>query len=233
MAITFEDLETEIARVGGLDTDGTDDATSAEAWAKAGLRKLARAGAWPWLRYAWTYTFVALDYDIAISSLASDLWRIDTRSLRYGGKGTHLAWGTPESIDGRVGFDWRENTIGGTPLYATRMGVELWIAPKPSATFVASNPTLYGYGWRSEPSTGTLYLPEEFLEVAVDAGLSFGWAEEDDPRAVEKERMFRQVHLPEMMSLHMDVGDLDRMFGPSWSYNAYESIDDYGDAQYS
>jgi len=242
MTTSFSDAKAEVARIGGLDTDNADDAASATAWTKGGLRMIGRAGAWPWLRYAISFTMVADQYAYPLSGIASDLWRLDSRSLRYGGQTSRLRWAaTPESIDEQLGPAWKDaSAASGTPQYATRMGADLWIANKPSQTFIDSNPTMSGYGWRHENydedadiNSGNLLLPDEFMEVIVDASLAHGWNEEGDQRAVEMLQRWRQVHLPEMMGVKLDVGAGDRMIPPDWAYWGYTGLDDYGDGNYS
>lgn len=236
MSTTFSDLKTEIARLGGLGSSD-DDTDSAAAWGKGGLRMIGRAGAWPWLRRTISVTLVADQYNYDLADIASDLWRIDTKSLRTGGFNSYLDWNIIEAIDHELGPDWKNSsTDSGTPEYACRFGTELWIAGKPSSTFVSSNPRLYGYGWRyenwdedSSVNNGNLLIPDVFFEIAVEASLAYGFTEEDDPRANDCLMRARQMIREEMMGAKLDVGADDRMFPPDWAYHSWAALDDYGD----
>lgn len=236
MPYTFTELVTEVKRVGGLG-DSTEDGVSGTAWAKGGLRMISRAGAWPWTRCQWEVTLVENDYDYAFSAISSVLWRIDTKTLRYGGKSTEITWASPEGIDASLGPDWKDSSgTAAAPAYATRFGTDLWIAPKPSAAHIASNPKIYGYGWQTENiamtstiNSGKLLLPDEFIEIAVECSLAYGFTEEDDPRAESKMNLARVLIREDMMGCKLDVGAHDRMLPPDWSYHRYIELDAYGD----
>uniref|UniRef100_A0A6H1ZCF4 Uncharacterized protein n=1 Tax=viral metagenome TaxID=1070528 RepID=A0A6H1ZCF4_9ZZZZ len=233
---TFTELKTEVSRASGMGKSSA-DVENVAAWAKGGLRMIGRAAAWPWLRRSITVTLVADQHNYAFSTIASDLWRIDTKSLRYAGRDSYLAWGDPEQLDNQLGPDWKDSTgTSGTPQYACRFGVELWIASKPSTTFVASYPSVYGYGWRNENYTGdstinggNLLLPDEFFEIAVESSLAFGFLAEDDPRAGTELNRARMMIREEMMGAAIDLGAHKQMIVPGWARQSWSSTDDYGD----
>jgi hypothetical protein len=236
VAINFTEFTTEVARVGGLGTS-TDDGTSATAWAKGGLRMICRAAAFPWLRVAWELTLVEGTYNYAFSGISAVLWRIDAQSLRYGGKGCELVWGSVAAIDAALGPNWKDSDAGNvTPQYAARFGADLWIAGKPSAAHIAAHPKIMGYGWQQENfaktatiNSGNLLLPDEFIEIAVECALAFGFTEEDDPRAEVKMSMATKLIREDIMGCRLDVGTGDRMLPPDWAYHQYDGVSDYGD----
>lgn len=223
---TFAALSADVAAVGGLDY--ATEQTTSDRWTKAGLRMLNQAGAWEWLHAHTSFSFANADYDYNFSAIASDLFRIDARSIRYGDSATYLQWGHIQAIDEALGPDWKDSGAKGTPQYATRVGNALWVATVPNAAFVADNPTGYFYYWRYENYTGTLYLPEDFYDCALDAALAQGYLQEDDPRATEMLSRVLQVHLPSMRGAKMDIGARDKMELPRWAREA-DSVLDYGD----
>jgi len=232
---TFTDLKTEVTRFGGMGDDSLDTASVA-AWAKGGLRMIERAAPWPWYETHLSFTLTAGTYRYSLYDIDSSVWRVDTRSFRYGGKTERLQWGTIRGIDAALGPDWRDSSSANTtPEYICRLGVELWVAGKPSASHVASYPTVYGYGWRhdnwdedADVNGGRLLLPDAWFEVAVECSLAYGYHEEDDPRADTFLTRFRQVHYPEMLQT-LDVGANDQMRAPVWADMGYETVDNYGD----
>ena len=229
--MTFAEVQSEVQRVGGLDSSIAADTTSGAAWTAMGLRAIVRAAPWSWLRRTIEITLVGDTYEYAFSDFASDLFRLDAKSIRYGGKDDYLEWGAIESVDDVLGPDWKDSgTDAGTPEYVTRFGNNIWVAKKPSDDFVASYPILYGYGWRNEPSSGELYLPDPYFEVAVEASLAYGWYEEDDPRAQEKLAHLHRVLLPEMMGAQLDINAGDRLQEPAWMSHSRDNFEDYGDA---
>ena len=218
MSTTFAQLQAEVAAILGI--DNTDEATNATRYTKAGLRAIGRAGAWEWLHAtAAPVTLVAGTYDYA---LESDLFRIDTRSIRTGGKDSFLKWRKSDWIDGYLGPDWLDAAVGnGTPEYVTRYGNNIRIARKPDSTF-AANTLKYQY-WRSEPATGTLYLPDEFVDIAVQASLIYGMVAEDDPRSDGMLQKWNNVWLPEMRGVKFNMNDGDQINAPDWM-----SVGDFG-----
>ena len=227
MANTFAQLSADVAAVGGLDY--STESTTSDRWAKGGLRRLSRAGAWEWLRAHTSFALTAGDYSYALSAIASDFIRADTRTLRYAG--TYLEWGSAQAIDEKLGPDWKEAVAAdhGTPQYATRVGQEIWVGKIPSVSFVASNPSIYLYYYRSEAFSGNLYLPDDFYDCAVDAALAFGFTQEDDPRAGEMLQRVEQVHLPAMRAARLDIGQGDRMATPLWMLDNGSGLAGYGD----
>lgn len=218
---TFTELSQEVARIGGLEY--ANESASSDAWAKAGLRAIARAGAWPWLKASFELSLVADQYAYNFSDIASDLFRLNTRTIRYGGPNSFLRWVDEDTVDADLGPAWKDSgTDGGTPKYVFRFGNQLWLAKKPSAEFVASNAKIYGYYWREENFSGTLYLPDPFFECAVVASLAHGWAEEDDPRCEQYKGIWRNDSLPQMYGTTLDVGARDRMDPPTWAHYTYE-----------
>jgi len=237
MAITFDNLKTEIARVGGFDAD--DDDTALISFARTGLRRISADGNWKWLRAAFTVTLVEgqHNYDLVGSSaddVAADFSRMDIRSLRFSGRQSRAMWTTPGVIDADLGPEWRDaGTSNGSVEWATRMGTELWLARKPSAAFIADKPTLFGYYWRSESDSDgeTLYLPDEFLTCATHAGLAFAGAfSEDDDRSREYLDMYQSTDLVHMRGFRSEVGEVGTLEDPDWMRSNYSGAGDYGDA---
>jgi len=233
--MTFTELTEEIRRVGGFG-DSTEDDASVEAAAKMGLRMIGRSGAWPWLKTTITIPLVASTHNYVISSVCPLIFRFDTHSFRYAGRDTYLEWATEKEIDFKLEPTWRDTgATTGTPSYICHMGAELWIAPKPSVTHIASYPNVYGQGWQIENFAGTaginggnLLLPDEFSQVAVHASLSYLWEEEDDPRSTAMLQRFNQIDLPQMAAV-IDVGQFDRMRTPAWNYHEVSGDSYYGD----
>lgn len=229
MSLTFASLQTEVARRGGIDE--TDEADTAAAWTRAGLNHISLAGAWTWLKAHFTLpesgSQTAGDYSWA---LPADCFRVAVKTVRYGGKETFLAYRRIDFIDNYYGPDWKDASAdNGTPRLITRVGNELWTAPKPSAAHLTSYPSLMGYYWRREPASGTLYLPDEFREAAVCAALAEGWLQEDDPRAEKQLDRFEKYWCPRMMGATLDVGAGDNVESPGWMDQAYEGSANYGD----
>ena len=231
MATTFAQLQAEVSAVLGI--DDTDESTNAARFTKAGLRAISRAGAWEWLHtyYSTGITTTTGDYDYA---LPTDLYRLDTRSVRTGGRESYLGWRNIRWIDGHLGVDWKDSgSDNGTPEYVTRLGNNLWIATKPSLTWVTANAKLYFYYWLTEVSSGTLYLPDEYLDVAVQAALIYGMISEDDPRADSMLQRWQQVYLPELRGSKLDMHSGDQVLSPSWFDNTDDSGGtDAGDGYY-
>ena len=235
MPKTFTQLSAEVARVGGLGTSA-DDLTSADAWAEQGLMKISTDGAFEWLRKAFEINLVADQYNYALSDIDETIWRIDSRSLRYGGRGSYLNWGQLDAIDSELEPSWRDSDgTSSTPQYATRVGLEIWVAGKPSAAFVAEHPKVEGFGWCTdnvaEDATvngGKLLLPDPFFQAAVTAALAYGWDEEDDPRADKMLGRYQNLWLERMRSLELNVNANHAMIAPSYVYDASMG-DDYGD----
>lgn len=224
---TFAALSADVAAVGGLDY--TSEQTAADRWTNGGLRMISRAAPWEWLHAYTSFNLTANDYDYPFSTIASTLFRIDIRSVRYGDATQYLKWGNIQAIDEALGPDWRDSSANaGTPQYVTRVGNELWVADMPSAAFIADNPTVYFAYWRHEVSTGTLYLPDEFYEIAVDASLAYGFTQEDDPRGDPMMTRWRLIHLPEMRGTRLDIGARDQMANPRHFADG-SRLDDYGD----
>lgn len=221
--MTFAELQAEVAAVLGI--DNTDEATNAARFTKAGLRAISRAGAWEWLRahYGTGITTVPGTYAY---SLPSDLYRIDTRSIRTGGINSYLQWRKANWLDEYLGPDWKDSGAdNGTPQYATRVGSSLWIARKPDSTWAAANTKIYFYYWRSEPSSGTLYLPDDLADVAVQAALTYGYLAEDDGRAESQLAKWNNFYLPELRGSKLDMNFEDQMYSPDWMQQTADWVD--------
>lgn len=230
MALTFASLQTRVARRGGIDE--TDEATTAADWVKAGLNHISLMGAWSWLKTSLTLpasgSQTAGDYSYA---LPTDFFRLAAKSVRYGGKETKLVYRRIDWIDDYLGPDWKDSgSDNGTPRFITRVGNELWVAPKPSQDHLDDYPYLYGYYWRREPSSGTLYLPDEFEEAAICAALAEGWLQEDDPRADQQLRRLEQYWYPKMLGTTLEVGAGDQVEPAEWMNQPYDGMQgNYGD----
>ena len=157
-------------------------------------------------------------------SLASDLFRIDTKSIRTGGRSTVLSWRTQRWIDEYLEPDWKDSdSVNGTPQYATRFGTKLWLARKPDTTY-AANTIKYLY-WRSDVSTGALYLPDDFLDVAVQAALAYWYLAEDDPRSESQLAKWNNFYLPELRGSKLDMNFEDQMYSPDWMFHTSDGMD--------
>lgn len=214
MSTTFAQLQAEVAAVLGI--DNTDEATNAARFTKAGLRAISRAGAWEWLRthYSTGIVPVAGTYSY---SLPSDLYRLDTRSIRTGGINSYLSWRKANWIDEYLGPDWKDSAAdNGTPQYATRVGNNLWIARKPDSTWAAANTKIYFYYWMTEVSTGTLMLPDEYVDIAVQAALAYAYLSEDDSRSESQLAKWNNFYLPELRGTKLDMNFEDQMNSPDW-----------------
>ena len=231
MAITFDQLATEVARIGGI--DDSDESAAGDAWTKGGLRAISRMGTFPWLKARGKFALSDGTFEYAFSAnlnpagaASNDIFRLDTKSFRYGGWNTYLAWERAERIDANLGPDWKDDSDDtNTPEYVTRFGNNIWIAQKPGASFVADYPHLHFYYWRSEPSTGDLYLPPELTEIAVDFALAYGWYQEDDPRAIEKQRICETSHRETLLGITFDVGFETNLRG----IESFDAMSDYGE----
>ncbi len=228
MPNTFATLSADVAAVGGLDY--TSESTASDRWAKGGLRLIGRTGAWEWLHAHTSIGLVASQYNYALETYASDLQRIDTRTIRYGSQ--YIKWGHITRIDELLGPSWKDaGATEGTPEYMTRVGGELWLARTPTAAFVAANPNVSFYYWKSEAFTdaANILLPDDFYECAIDASLAFGFTQEDDPRGDALLRRVMDVHIPEMRGFNMLIGSKDRMADPRHFIADESRLDGYGD----
>ncbi len=199
MAITWGTYKARIARRAHKVLTRTIDDGDVEHWGKAGIEFVENEDAWGYLRVAKTLTMVEDTYEYA---WPDDIERFDASSLRYGGDGTHLAYRRrPENIDEELGPHWRTDTTqAGTPDRFVDFGRKFWLAPMPSATFVASNATLYYYAWMSDLYTiedddddaTELLIPRRGLEFYVTAALMVGLQQEDDPDWQRFEQTFER-----------------------------------------
>ena len=226
---TFATLSADVAAVGGLDY--TSESVTSDRWAKGGLRMINRSGAYEWLHAYTSFSWVADQYNYPFSTIASDLFRIDTKSIRFGGSDSFLSWGHINRIDDILGVSWKDGAGLGTPLYATRVGNSLWVATVPDAAFVSDYPSVFFYTSPTENYTGEIYLPEEFYDIAIDAALAFGFTQENDPRSREFQDRFRVTHIPAMFGAKMDIGNRDRLQTPEWMSVHSSRMDDYGDGE--
>lgn len=193
--ITWGDLLDRVARRGHKTLAVTAERDDVVEAAKEGIERVESENSWEWLRSAQTLTLAAEDYDYA---WAAGIDRFDVHSFRYGGRGTNLHYlRRPENIDAELGPDWRTDTSkAGTPRYFATSGQNFWIAPMPSAAFVASYPTVYYYAWSSDlytisqiDTTATttaqdatsLLIPLRALSVYTHASLAALLQQEDDP----------------------------------------------------
>ena len=215
---------------------GTADTTSVAAWAKGGLRLMSRAAPWPWAKVAFSWTLTADTYAYNLRSIDSTLIRVASKEFRYGGRTTYLKWRPVDILDRALEPSWKDASGStGTPQYITRVGVQLWVAGKPSQAHIDSYPTVYGYGWRHENwdadaniNGGHLLLPDDFFEAAVECALAYGFHEEDDPRAETFLNRWLNVYKPDMLGA-LDPGANDRMVVPTWAYYTEDTDDRYGD----
>ena len=147
--ITWGTLTDRIARRAHKNLDIDEDRDDVEYYAKAGIELVESEEAWRWLRTAYTITMVAGTYQYA---WPAGMARFDVRTFRYGGLNTYLGWGRrPENIDTELSPIWRtDSSLNGTPRLFVDHGQNFWFGPTPDAAFVATNPTMYFYGWSTD-----------------------------------------------------------------------------------
>jgi len=202
--LTWGELKDRISRRSHKNLQRAVQSEDVEYWAKVGIEMVEQEEAWPWLRTAETITLVADQYEY---SWPASLARYDAESFRYGASNSYLIdVGRPERLDFALAPNWRDSaTTSSTPEYFCSFGRNFWIGAKPSSTFVASSPTVYFYGWKSDtyaltqsPTDATvLSIPREVADCYVVAALSAGLQQEDDP---DWARM-RQTHDQNMIKL--------------------------------
>jgi len=198
---TYGDLLNRVARRGHKTRSRSDEEQDIQHWVTAGIERVENEMAWPHLGDDFTITLAADTYEY---DLPNSIYRIDEESMRYAGEGSYLKHERrPANIDGVLGPTWRDSgTDASTPEYWCLVGQKLWIGPKPSTAFVAANPTIYGYGWKSdlyaisqisdttdstEVDAVSLFVPLFLRELYVMAALAEGLQQEDDPewRAID------------------------------------------------
>ena len=193
---------------GGVTLDtGSDDYADVLRWVKMAIRYVQDAGDWQAHKAAWTLTaatspaLTAGTYEYAMRTLKSDFRKIVADSVRYANQ--PLSWkSTIEELDRSItnGPSWKDSaTANGTPRYATLMGNNLILAPKPSADFITTNATVYGYYYRKEAMTSTsatLLFSEGFYRFLVDVAMLYADRQEDQRGLTLALQMWRQEHLP-------------------------------------
>jgi len=183
--------------------------------AEEGLRRVERTGAHIWLRASTSLTLVAGTYSYA---LASDVFRLRKDSFRYGGFESYLKWiDNAEEIDRILGPDWKDSaTANGTPLYVSRLGNAVWVAPKASQAFIDDSTTsgaLNYYYLRHEPVAGTLYIPDTFFACAVHAALAEGLKQKDEKLQAYYENLFERVDKTDLIGTPLAVGSSAKLRG--------------------
>jgi len=193
--ITYGTFLDRIARRGHKTRSRADEEADVQHWAQAGIERVENEMAWDHLGDDFTITLVEDQYKY---DFPDAFYKFDEESLRYAGEGSYLKHERrPANIDGILGPTWRDAaTDPSTPEYWALQGPKIWIGPKPSATFVAANPTVYGYGWKSdlfainaitdptdsaEVNAVSLLMPAYLVELYVQAALAEGLQQEDDP----------------------------------------------------
>jgi hypothetical protein len=184
-----------------------DEELDVQAWTEAAIERVENELPWNYLRAELTISLVADQYLYDMPDLFR---RIDAETLRYGGEGTYLKYERrPERIDGQLGPQWRDSsTSPATPLYWCEFGQQIMVGPKPSSEFIATNPTLYGYGWKSdlfaienladktdktEVDALTLMIPLWLRELFVVAALAEGLQQEDDREWADMENKYEKL----------------------------------------
>lgn len=204
--LTWGSLKDRIALRAHKDLTRTDELTDVEFWARAGIEAIETDNSWSWLLSAYTISLVADTYEYA---WPEGLQRFEVESFRYGGSDSYLKYvRKAENIDTYLGPQWRDSaTTGGTPDFIVDFGRNFWLAPKPTSSFVADNPTLYFYGYGTAltavESTTTLVdttqlsIPLRFANFYVESALVVGLQQEDDPNYSS----YFQVHQQNLLKM--------------------------------
>lgn len=229
--ITWGTLTDRIARRAHKNLDIDEDRDDVEYYAKAGIELVESEEAWRWLRTAYTISLVAGTYQY---NWPAGMARFDVRTFRYGGLNTYLGWGRrPENIDTELSPTWRTDTsLNGTPRLFVDHGQTFWFGPTPDAAFVASNPTMYFYGWATDLYTisqlagvdqatddaVSLKIPTDRAELYICAALKEGLQQEDDPDWVRFEQKFQNA-LGKARAFNVDVNTDEQLQQPEWAWN--------------
>ena len=213
MAVTWGDIKTRVSKRAHQNLQQQISIDSVEEAVKSGIELMENEEAWEWLKVADTLTMSSLVYYIAWPAY---LTRFDSKSFRYAGAGSYLSPARDAlDLDNQLGPTWRTDTAkAGTPKYITDFGRQFWIAPMPSAAFIATPYTsLYYYGWKTDlygisqiSSAATqavqdateLLLPLHTVESYVQASLVCLLQERDDPEWKDLEDTWYNKTLPKM-----------------------------------
>lgn len=228
--ITRVNLRTAVALQAHKDLGTSEDQGEVDTWIRLALARLVWAGDWWWLMAHKELALVAdqINYD-----LPAGFMRIQGDSLFYGDTGVVRLERGPEIIDRKLGPSWKRSSgQAGTPLYATLMGAadttetsaELWLAPKPSAAFVAANAILDYYWYRSmDPvrvaggalaDDDILLVPGWMEPFAVRASMVFSLQEQDDAAFQTALREFEDNDVPRMRMFDPDVRSTEPLQRP-------------------
>lgn len=219
---TFANLRSEIGRLGhwNVSSSSSTSYAAANAAAEAALQELnglvlGGVDLW-WLEVETHFTLasdLASGYKLTLPARAL---RIKTRSFHYGGSiASYLLWRPLQWIDNKLGPQWRTASgTTGAPRYICQVAGELWVAPQPSASHIASNPYLYyGYFQGEDAADAALILPDPFFPCAVHAGLKEGLKQKDDSDADYYHRLWNDVDVPRLRSATPHIGADDRLLG--------------------
>lgn len=218
---SFSDLRTDIGRLGhwNLSQEGSPSYLAATAAAEAGLRAIHNLGAFDWMER---------EGEIDLSELVSGYQQAEPdlvvaykmQSFNYGaGRGSELLPRSKEWIDRKLGPQWRTaSNQDGTPRYVTVRGGNIWIARKPSASFIAAYPTIYyDYLVGEDITADTLNLPDQFYESAIVAGLSLHLKHKDDSERRSFLDEWNNVHKPMLLGSDRLINGYDYFEGTTLS----------------
>lgn len=223
MGITIAQLKDAISRRAHKDLGQFVQEQHVEYWAKSGIEKVEQEEAWYWNKSAITITLIADTYEYA---WPTNIRRYDAKSFHYGSRPYLGFLREPTTMDDELGPTWRlASGTAGSPRFFCEFGRAFWIGPKPSTSFVASNPTIYYYGWKTDLPTmydsastdaTTLMIPYEAVDLYTTAALVAGLQQEDDPDWVRFEDKFRQEVLRKRaMNTAYNIDDYLEV--PQWS----------------
>jgi len=195
MAFTGQDIMGSVAVRAHKDvsTAGSDDDSDVKEWTKQAILHVQKADDWRCHKAAWSLTtattpaLAAGTYAYNLRTLLSNFRKLQGDSVRYGAH--RVEWKeTPEQIDRTLGPAWKDGTESGGPDLCTMMGPNLWLAPNPSASWIADYGTagVAGYYYAGEDVTSAdwedvdLLFPDDFYIDLVNVAMIYALQTEDD-----------------------------------------------------
>ena len=210
---TFADLRRHVADLGhwNITSETLVDYARVTRACHAGLRRIARLGAFTWLDSDAEIDLVADTYKYPIPPLVN---RVDTRTFllltdnNTRSSGLHWRHGI-HGLNREHGPTWRfDPARRGVPLHVTIVGVEMWVAPVPSEAGKVVFETTVG-----ESEDGHLRLPDFFFDCAVHAALAEGLKGKDDDDQAYYEKLFDAQDKEDLLSNTVYLHVADQMGG--------------------
>ena len=223
MALTWSEYKSRIADRAHKDLSVAEEDSDVTRWAKAGIELVESEDSWSWLYKDFNITMVA---DTYAYDWPTGLEKFDANTFRYGGSGSYLSYARRvENIDNYLGPHWRDSSgTTGTPKHFADFGRQIWIAPKPNAAFITSNPTLYLYGYTTDlvavegsPVAATvLLIPFRAANAYVEAALMVGLQQEDDPDWRSYQQIF-ESNIQRLRGFDVSVASTDEVLLPEFA----------------